>query len=444
MEALSSKRASVFYTEKLDRSGGNVIDIMNKRIALNSLLILVSTLMSLVTAELILRVLPISKKPLDYIDVYRREGLGPGGYLRENFVGHVENGFGGTVLWINNAQGFRNRQEFAIPPPKNTFRILSLGDSFTGGYRVGQDQTFSFLVERFLTEKHRSPKIEVMISVIDDPLTGLYYLTSHGIDYSPHLVLLGITLGNDLAQIYSNLGQVYDLRTDSPFVVRLNDFSTRKAWVAKLEAQTLPSYCLAPRVSTGKRSNPVWSDVYPWMGQEKWRLATLLSQVRRRFLHEAPQTVVSNWVEHVAPRLFANNGLGIFLTRPPEEVRVAYQQLFRILSALSRFSKSRDVRLLIVIFPQRFQVQDQDWHKTVEVYGLREECFDRDLPNREIAQFCGNNGINCLDPTQQMRETYERSRKSLYLPNHDMHWNARGHEALAEVLAPAIARFVTH
>jgi len=416
---------------------------MNKRIALNGLLILVSTLVSLLAAELVLRALPVSKGRLDYL-AYRKESLGPGGYLRENFAGHVEDGFGGTVLWINNSQGFRNGKEFAIPPPENTFRILSMGDSFTAGYRLGQDQTFSFLVERLLTDKHRSRNIEVMISAIEDPLTGLYYLTSHGIDYSPHLVVLGITLGNDLAQIYSNMGQVYDLRADPPFVMRRNDLATREAWVAKLEAQTLPSDCLTPRVSRDKRSNPAWSDIYPWMPQkEKWRLATLLSQVRGRFLHEAPQTVVSNWEEYVAPRLFDGNGLGIFLKRPPEEVRIAYEQLFQTLSAFSRFSKSRDLPLLVVIFPQRFQVQDRDWHKTVEVYGLREECFDRGLPNREIVQFCRKNGIDCLDPTPPMRATHEGSRKSLYLPNNDMHWNARGHEALAEVLAPAVERFVT-
>ena len=123
------------------------------------------------------RVFPGTKRQLDYGDVYRLEGLGPGGYLRENFVGYVEDGFGGTVLWINNSQGFRNDKDFSIPPPENTFRILSMGDSFTGGYRVGQDQTFSFLAEQALSVRHMSRNIEVMVSVIEDPLTG-HFTTS--------------------------------------------------------------------------------------------------------------------------------------------------------------------------------------------------------------------------------------------------------------------------
>jgi hypothetical protein len=318
-----------------------------------------------------------------------------------------------------------------------------MGDSFTGGYRVGQDQTFSFLVEQFLSAKHMSRNIEVMVSVIEDPLTGLYYLMSRGIDYSPDLVLLGVTLGNDLAQIHADIGQIYDVTADFPFVVRLNDRDTHEAWVAKIEAQTLPSDCLTPRVFTAEQSKPVWTDIYPWRRRGKLRrLVTLLSQVRRRFRHEAPQTVVSNWEEYVAPRLFDSNGLGIFLKRQPEEMLAAYEQLFRTLSALSQFCQSRRLDLLVVIFPQRFQVQDQDWDKTVEVYGLHEECFDRALPNRQIADICRQNHINCLDPTQQMRAAYEGSHKSLYLPNHDMHWNARGHGALTEALVPAIERIL--
>jgi hypothetical protein len=413
-----------------------------KPMVLKGLLLLVSTVMSLVAAELVLRAVAHTTKHLDYRDAFRRDGLGPGGFLTEGFAGDVQNGYGGTVHWRNNSQGFRNDKDFAIPPAENTFRVLSLGDSFTGGYRVGQDQTFSFLVERSVSAHHPSRNIEVMVSVIEDPLTGLYYLASRGNAYSPDLVVLGITLGNDLAQIYSNLGQTYDVTSEFPFIVRLNDRGTRDAWVKKLEAQTLPADCLTPRVTTDEQAKPVWSDIYPWWPRNGLRLVTLLSQIGRRFHHEAPQTVVSNWEEYRAPRLFDSNGLGIFLKLPPENVRNAYEGLFKTLGALSRFCRAADLECLVVIFPQRFQIQDQDWDKTIEVYGLRDECFDRQLPNRRIAEFCRKNDIDCLDPTPQMRAAYEGSRKSLYFPNHDMHWNARGHRVLADVLGPAIERLM--
>ena len=407
------------------------------------LTVMVSTALALLAAELALRWVAAKTTHLDYGDAYRANGLGPGGYLKEGFVGDVENGYGGTVPWTNNSQGFRNDKEFSIPPPPNTYRILSMGDSFTGGYRVGQHQTFSFLVEQSLSEEHASRNIEVMVSVIEEPLTGLYYLISRGIDYSPDLVVLGITLGNDIVQVYADMGQTCDVTSDFPFVVKLDKRDGYQAWVRNIESQTLPADCLTPRLASQVAPKPVWSDIYPWWPRRELRLLTLLSQVQRRFTYDAPQTVVSNWEEYYQPRLFDSNGLGMFLKHPPQPGMAAYEQLFKTLSALSRFCQSRDLDLLVVIFPQRFQVQDPDWEKTVEAYGLRAEYFDRELPNRKISDFCAQRGIACLDPTQSMRATYANSGKSLYLPNHDMHWNARGQSALAQALLPAIRQILS-
>jgi hypothetical protein len=405
------------------------------------LLILTSTLVSLSAVELALRTFSSSQQPLDYGDVYRTEGLGPGGFLRANFDALVEDGYGGKVRWTNNSQGFRNNKDFSVPPAATTYRILSMGDSFTGGYRVGQDQTFSNLLQQRLSAR-RPHDIEVMVCVVEDPLTGLYYLASRGAEYSPDLVLLGVTLGNDLAQVYANMGQTYGLTEDAPFVVRLDEQPEHQAWVASLTVLTLPDDCLLPRSSANVQAKPVWSDIYPWWKSDGLRLARLISQARRRVSIEAPQTVVSNWEEYGAPRLFDSNGLGIFLKRPASEIQAAYDGLFATLAAYRQFCRSRDLDLLVAIFPQRFQVQDRDWQKTLEVYGLREECFDRELPNLRIREFCERQGIDCVDTTQQLRSTFEGSGKSLYLPHHDMHWNAQGHAAVADVLTTAVDRMI--
>lgn len=416
-----------------------------RTIIFKCLAVLGATALSLLAVELALRVVGATTTHLDYKDAYREDGLGlgPGGFLKEGFVGQVEDGYGHTVPWINNAQGFRSEREFPVPAAPNTYRILSLGDSFTGGYRVGQHQTFSFLLEQSLSEAHPDRNIEVMVSVIEEPLTGVYYLASRGIDYAPNLVLFGITLGNDLAQVHANMGQTYDVTDDFPFVVKLDDRDSRPDWVRQIESQTLPAGCVTPRSASRKTARPAWQDVYPWWPRRELRLVTLLSRVGGRRRYDAPQTVVSNWEEYNAPRLFDSNGLGMFLKYPPESVRAAYDQLFKTLSALNRFCQAKHLDLLVVIFPQRFQVQDPDWERTVEVYGLRPEYFDRELPNRQIADFCARHDIECLDPTESMRAARTRVGKNFYLPNHDMHWNARGQSALAAALLPAVERIVS-
>ena len=75
-----------------------------------------------------------------------------------------------------------------------------MGDSFVAGYRVGQEETFSFLCEQWV--KQHLGTSEVLVSEIEEPTTALYYLNKFGLTFHPHIVILGITLGNDIVQSY--------------------------------------------------------------------------------------------------------------------------------------------------------------------------------------------------------------------------------------------------
>ena len=68
----------------------------------------------------------------------------------------------------------------------------------------------------------------------------------------------------------------------------------------------------------------------------------------------------------------------------------------------------------MLIFPQRFQVKNEDWVNTVAEYRLNEGCFDLNLPNKLIGDFCVENNILCLDPTAAMKSAQIDGKKSLY------------------------------
>ena len=150
----------------------------------------------------------------DYGDVWREGGLGPGGFLKEGFSGRVRDGYGGTVSWRNDSAGFRRVDEVTPQRTPGSLRILSLGDSFTGGYRVGEDEVFSRLLERHLEATGHWSRVEVLASVIEEPPTGLLYLETRGLQWHPDLVLLGVTLGNDLGQTFVSLAPRGELRLD--------------------------------------------------------------------------------------------------------------------------------------------------------------------------------------------------------------------------------------
>jgi hypothetical protein len=97
----------------------------------------------------------------------------------------------GSWKFVTNKQGFRNDRDFSYEKPKGTIRVLSLGDSQTQGYEVGQDQTFSAVAAKYLSQRGYS--IEVMNAGVSGFSTAeeVVLLENEGIRYRPDFVILG-------------------------------------------------------------------------------------------------------------------------------------------------------------------------------------------------------------------------------------------------------------
>ena len=149
-----------------------------------------------------------------------------------------------------------------------------------------------------------------------------------------------------------------------------------------------------------------------------------------QLVHEPDWPIGSWYRERWPPRLLdPTHGLGFYLAAPPPIIEETYLRLQRTLDGYASFCRQRRIELIVSFFPQRFQVQADDWERAVRAYGLKADAFDVDAPNRRILELCRSSGIRCLDPTNAMRRRYERHGEHLYLPRGDMHWNRLGHEA---------------
>lgn len=397
----------------------------------NALTVLVSTLATLTLVEGLLRIVPRAGRwrppPPDYGEAVRGGDLGPGGLLKEGFEGRLTDGLGGMIFWKNNAAGFRSREETARVPSPGVFRILSMGDSFTAGYRVDQEATFSRLLEVAL-RKDGIPA-EVLISEIEQPTTGLWWLLHGGFDWRPSLVVLGVTLGNDVAQTFFSVDPPGDywIGIQGGHVVmepldRPTPIPDRPEYALRL-----PPASLEP--GAPETLAPV---------RRPLRLLDLL-------LGPAPQPIFCLRGASFPHALFdGTNGLGIFLAKPPPAIDVALARTERVLGAYAAAARERGVNLLVVLFPQRFQVQEEDWAASVRAYGLRAAAFDLDGPSRRLSTFCAANSIACLDLAGPLREARRRGGRSLYLPGGDMHWSAAGHAAAAAALLAGIRETALH
>lgn len=101
------------------------------------------------------------------------------------------------VTFRINARGMRDPREFAYAKPEGVTRIVSLGDSFTVGYEVERDATFSAVLEEAL--RARGWDVEVLNAGVSGFSTAeaLLYLERELWKYDPDLVLVSF-YGNDL------------------------------------------------------------------------------------------------------------------------------------------------------------------------------------------------------------------------------------------------------
>ncbi len=402
-----------------------------KQISFALISVILSLAVAVVLAEVCLGITEsyTRKSVLDYANTkrYENEPLGWGGFLRENLNIYVTDSLGGKVRWTTNSQGFRSDREFSRTPAPGVLRILALGDSFMAGFRVGQAETLTHLEDEWINQKYGQG--EVLVAEIEDPGIALYYLDKFGLQLKPQIVLLGITLGNDIVQAYQGLD------THGRYILTIENGSVHieKNQNSMIGFDTLAAHKIPPEYL--KSESPT----------EKFIRRAARWLTRRHLLrpfyqqHEA----ITSWGDRDNLSLFdPNNGFGVFADPLPPKIEEAYQRLFRILEAFSLLCRQHGIIFAVQIFPQRYQVQPEDWAKALEEYGLKASRFNLLGPNQIIGAFCREHGIVCIDPTAALAKWYEETKKPLYLPRGDMHWNKTGHQAFFECSLPAFAKLV--
>ena len=100
--------------------------------------------------------------------------------------------FAGVPVRINSL-GFRDRQEYSLEKPANTFRIIVLGDSVTFGHGTLDDTTYPYLLEQELKKWRPDVAWEIWNLGVPGYNTGqeLAYLEQIGPQADPDLVIVG-------------------------------------------------------------------------------------------------------------------------------------------------------------------------------------------------------------------------------------------------------------
>jgi hypothetical protein len=194
------------------------------------LLALVSIIIGLVVVETGLRLMGI-EYPLFYdYDPYLGNKLRPGvkGY-------YVSEGRGYVSI---NRDGLRDR-EHPVSHPANTLRIAVLGDSYTEAMQVNADEAFWAVMAKELQhcDNLRDRKVEVInFGQSDFGTTQELLVLRHKVwKYSPDVVLLAFTTGNDISDNSRTLkhNDYYPYYVYQGNKLVLEDRQTYENWVAK-------------------------------------------------------------------------------------------------------------------------------------------------------------------------------------------------------------------
>ncbi len=395
------------------------------------LLCVASTIISLtvaIVAEKQIRRWMQSRYP-DYGLYVQSDDSREGGYFVPNLNILATGEFGSEpIRLITNSKGFRNAKEFSYDLPEDTFRVMFMGDSYVAGFRTDQQQMIGNQLKTYL---QNSPKVnfenyEVMISCESNPAACWYRYQQHGHRYNPHLVILGITIGNDVTpRDYKS--SLWPEKNGSDEIVQLSK-SAKPAAQKNGTPLLLPQDAYRPKAMTdfllgielngrealGRRFSSWGNRVPPAIGHP--------GPNRRHHVHAAGNLT----------------SLGLFYCPTMPEVDDWFCDFEKIIAGFKRQVAADDSEFMLVLFPTRFQVDERDWNSLAKFYCLDAHKFDLDYPNCRIWEFCKRNYISCLDLTPDFRSVIGERGDRLFMGRGDMHLNVDGQALAAQVLGEYI------
>lgn len=300
-----------------------------------------------------------------------------------------------TTITIN-SKGYRGR-EFDLKKD-GRFRILIIGDSFTLGIGVQDDESYPSSMEKILTNDYHLEDIEIInagFAAGFSPDTYYLYLKERGLGLQPDLILVGFFIGNDI-----------DHRT-----------AFWHKWV-RTDSGGLP---LKIENAGGKVENG------HWVLKER-RLIYRLPVLKNSHLFHLAVAAGKGFKRRLTgPAGGSSTSWNEFIYKVAYEERTEFitkkdQTLFR---AMARLAAKEKIPLVVIMIPAREQVYPDE-------FGLlNHPGLDLEKPQRIFSEFFERERIPYLDLLPYLRA---RSKESQFYFREDMHWTVKGHELGSKVI----------
>lgn len=116
-------------------------------------------------------------------------------------------------------------------------------------------------------------------------------------------------------------------------------------------------------------------------------------------------------------------GTYVYLRERTPEQEALFQEILSHLERMHVACNAEGRRFLVVVFPNRIQVENGD--------ELTNAIYDAERPGRDVLSYCRRHGIPCLDLLPELARVYRSTGEPLYFPI-DRHLNASGYRVAAD------------
>lgn len=328
----------------------------------------------------------------------------------------------------HNSQGFRDR-EHTFENTTGKFRILAMGDSFTWGHGVDDDEIYMKVLEglddRIETVNLGGPG--------SDPARELKVYTARGIEYEHDLVLVGFYIGNDIVtRRPSPKRSPPDWGFDEDGVFRLIGTQRSAEEVEQIRQRRAAKFAAKAERSTRE-------ELEYWLTR-RLQVLTLLGN-RRDYLSErlkgsALYTRVRRALGKGTRKDFPL--LEYCEEEDGEDVAYGWRLAEATLAKFQEFTEEAGARFYLMFIPDMYQTWPDYYATTARRYGYDPDLYDLEKPNRVLAEICEKLGIPYLDLLPGMREAMSADIRLYH--RRDRHWNAEGHRFAARALRADLVR----
>jgi len=315
-------------------------------------------------------------------------------------------------------------------------RVLFLGDSYTFGWGVDNDEVWVRQVERALRERGRDVELANAGSPGMRPRQYAEFAEELVPVLRPELVVVGLLQGDDLRQSDADLNAPAGPALEPPgwraairrFVPHLVE------WVSRERQQRA--------AALSERSRGRWNLVtQSWKDHAQRAFDALDAKGRARFAAIDPAVQQAFLAGKLNPYLM----LGFALKLPPAEAELdlasplMQRRIATVAPHLARLRRAAEQvggRVIGLSIPHAMYASPESW-EALRKLGRPSDPTEltTDVPDRATLMACKSAGVECFAITEPFRE---RARQAPLFYPIDTHLNTAGNRVLAELVTPLI------